>query len=260
MHFLLLLRQVVFYSVKRPLQIFYLACFGLLLIPGETYGQLKITGTVYDSSGVFPLEAASVLSTSGKGTATDKKGHYEISVSEKDSIWFSYLGKPTIKFPVIEIISYPQFDISLRVGIPILKEVRIKPRDHRLDSIQNRIDYAKVFNYQKPSFSSIVTSIGITGFTVDLDELIRAFQKRKIRSMMSFKQRLMEEEKSKFIDHRFTKLLVKKLTGLDGADLDNFMLKHRPEYEFVLTASDYDLQEYITRAYEKYKSLKHPSE
>ena len=245
--------------MKKPLQIFSLLCFSLLLKTIETNGQLKITGTVYDSSGVFPLEATSVLSTSGKGTATDKKGHYEINVSEQDSIWFSYLGKPTIKFPVIEIISYPQFDISLRVGIPVLKEVRVRPKDYRLDSIQNRIDYAKVFNYQKPSFKSIVTSIGITGFTVDIDELIRAFQKRKTRNMMSFKQRLMDEEKNKFIDHRVTKLLVKKLTGLDGADLDNFMLQHRPEYEFVLSASDYDLQEYIVREYEKYKSLMNPS-
>lgn len=245
--------------MKRRLQIFPLVCFSLLITTIETNGQLKITGTIYDSTGVFPLEAASVLSTSGKGTATDKKGHYEINVSEQDSIWFSYLGKPTIKFPVIEIISYPQFDISLRVGIPILKEVRIKPRDYRLDSIQNRIDYAKVFKYQKPSFKSIVTSFGI-GFTVDLDELIKAFQKRKIRTITGFKQRLLQEEKDKFIDRRFTKLLVRKLTGLDGADLDSFMLHHRPRYEFVLSASDYDLREYIARAYKKYKSVKHDSE
>ncbi len=240
--------------MKRTLHVFSLLCFSLLLKTIETHGQLKISGTVYDSTGVFPLEAASVLSTSGKGTATNKKGYYEINVGEKDSVWFSYLGKPTIKFPVMDIISYPQFDISLRVGIPVLKEVRVKPRDYRLDSIQNRIDYAKVFNYQKPSFRSIVTSFGL-GFTVDLDELIRAFQKNKIRSMMSFKQRLLKEEKDKFIDHLFTKVLVKKLTGLDGADLDSFMLHHRPDYKFVLSASDYDLQEYIILEYEKYKSL-----
>ena len=242
--------------MKRPLQIFSLVCFSLLLISLKSYGQSKITGTVYDSTGVFPLESASVLSTSGKGTATDLKGCFEISVSEKDSIWFSYLGKPTIKFPVIEIIGYPQFNISLRVGIPVLKEVRIKPRDYQLDSTRNRIEYSKVFNYQKPSFSSIVTSIAITGFTVDLDELIRAFQKRKIRTKLSFQQRLLQQEKDKFIDHRVTKLFVKKITGLDGANLDEFMLRHRPAYEFVVSASEYDLQEYIIREYKKYKSVK----
>ncbi len=242
--------------MKRLLQIFSLVCFSLLLKTIEANGQLKITGTIYESNGIFPLEAASVLSTSGKGTTTDKKGYYEISVSEQDSIWFSYLGKSTIKFPVIEIINYSQFDISLRVDIPVLKEVRIKPRDYKLDSIQNRIDYAKVFNYRKPSFGSIVTSIGITGFTVDIDELIRAFQKRKIRSMMSFKQRLLEEERNKFIDQRFTKLLVRKLTELDGADLDHFMLHHRPEYKFVLSASEYDLQEYILGEFHKYMDSK----
>lgn len=252
----MLLRRVNFRWVKRILQIFSLVFFGLLLLSIQTYGQLKIAGTVYDSTGVFPLESASVLSSSGKGTATDKKGHFEISVNEQDSIWFSYLGKPTIKFPAIEIISYPQFDISLKVGIPVLKEVRIKPRDYKIDSVQNRVDYAKIFNYQKPSFGSIVTSISITGFTVDMDELIRAFQKRKIRAMLSFKERLLQEEKDKFIDHRVTKLYVKKLTGLDGAELDEFMRRHRPVYEFVVSASEYDLREYIIREYKKYKSLK----
>ena len=72
---------------------------------------------VYDSSRNYPLEAVSVLSTSGKGTITNAEGYYEIEVMEKDSIWFSYLNKPTIKFPVLKIITPLSFDISLQVRI-----------------------------------------------------------------------------------------------------------------------------------------------
>ena len=71
--------------------------------------------------------------------------------------------------------------------------------------------------------------------------------------MMSFKQRLLQEEKDKFIDRRFNKLVVRRLTSLEGNKLDSFMLICRPQYEFALYASDYDFQEYIMQAYGKKK-------
>ncbi len=237
--------------MRRPLQLYLLLLFQLIIT--SVNSQVKITGYVYDSSGVFPLEATSVLSNSGTGMMTDSNGHYEIWVSEKDSIWFSYLGKPTIKYPVAEIKEYLEFDISLRVGVTILKEVRVRPASYKLDSIRNRMDYAKVFNYRKPSFSSIVTSISITGITIDLDELIRAFQKRKMERMLVFRKRLEEQEKDKLIDHRFTRSLVSTITGLAAERLDRFMLTHRPSYDFVKQASDYDLRDFIKKEFKKFK-------
>ena len=112
--------------------------------------QYKIKGTVYDSTKTFVVPFVSVLSTSGKGTSTNGYGEYEIEVGEKDSIWFSYLNKPTMKFPVLKITTPLRFDISLQVNVTVLKEVRVRPRNYRQDSIQNRQDYAKIFNYEKP--------------------------------------------------------------------------------------------------------------
>jgi hypothetical protein len=47
--------------------------------------------------------SVSVLTSSGKGTATDIYGYYEIDVTENDSVWFSYLNKPTVKYAVKKI-------------------------------------------------------------------------------------------------------------------------------------------------------------
>jgi vancomycin permeability regulator SanA len=77
--------------------------------------QYQVQGTIYDSSRTYPLEAVSVLSTSGKGTISNTNGYYQIEVSEQDSIYFSYLGKPTVKFPVKKIVNITQFDLALRV-------------------------------------------------------------------------------------------------------------------------------------------------
>ncbi len=208
--------------------------------------EYKVRGYVYDSSRNYPLEAVTVQSTSGKGTVTNADGFYEIDVNEKDSIWFSYLNKPTVKFPVLKMITPLSFDISLQVNIPTLKEVKVRQRNYRQDSLQNRLDYAKIFNYQKPKLRPVITGTGV-GF--DLEEIINMFRFRRNRSMASFQKRLLLDEEDKFIDHRFNKALVRRLTLLEGADLDSFMFIYRPSYTFTKKAGEYEFQYYIKTAF-----------
>ena len=212
----------------------------------------KIRGIVYDSSRNYPLEGVSVLTTSGRGTSTNADGVYQIEVVEQDSIWFSYLNKPTMKFPVLKIIDPMEFDISLHINIPTLKEVRLPLKNYKLDSIQNRIDYAKIFNYKKPGLKTVTPQYGV-GVGFDLDEIINMFRFRRNKSMASFQKRLFQEEQDKFIDHRFTKTLVRRLTMLDGKELDSFMLLYRPSYAFTKLANDYDYQSYIKKALVRFK-------
>ena len=148
-----------------------------------------------------------------------------------------------------------QFDIALRLRSDIMQEVIVRNRSYRQDSIQNRKDYAKVFDFHRPTIGSM-TSIGPTGAGIDLDELIRVFQFKKNKSMEKFRERLEEQERQKFVDHRFNKALVKRLTNLDGANLDTFMLRYRPTYTFTLMASEYDFQLYIKKCFELYQSPK----
>jgi CarboxypepD_reg-like domain len=220
--------------------------------------QYKIRGTVYDSSRNFAMESVSVLSTSGKGTMTNEDGHYEIEVSEKDSIWFSYLGKPTKKFPVMKITNPFEFDISIQVNVPTMKEVRIRPKNYKLDSLQNRLDYAKIFNYEKPKLKVVTPQFGV-GAGFDLNEIINMFRFRRNRSMASFQQRLLEQEQDKFIDHRFNKALVRRLTLLDGNELDSFMRVFRPDYSFTQLSGDYEFQLYIKTSLYRFKRGLPPS-
>lgn len=199
------------------------------------------------------MAGVSVLSTSGRGTATNTEGYYEIEVSEKDSIWFSYLNKPTVKFPVLKISNPMAFDISLQVNVPVLKEVRVRQRDYRLDSIQNRIDYAKIFNYQRPGLKVNSSNYG-AGVGFDLDEIINVFRFKRNKSMLAFQKRLLQEEQDKYVDHRFSKALVRRLTQLTGPTLDSFMLLYKPPYTFTVISSDYDFQLYIKENYLRFKN------
>lgn len=230
---------------------FILFCCYCLII-NSANSQIIISGRVFESTGMHPLQAVTVLITSGKGTVTNNDGTYSIIAGNNDSIWFSYLGKATMKFPAKDIYNRRAFDISLQTSVTVLKEVKVYPSNSRYDSMQNRLEYAKAFDYKKPTIGSIVTSVSITGITIDIDELIRAFQYRKKRNSLAFQKRLIQQEHDKFIDHRFTKQLVRKLTGIDSCELEAFMINTRPSYEFVLISSDYQLQQYILASFKKY--------
>ena len=231
-----------------------LLLLSFLLFNADLDAQLyKVRGTVYDSSQHYPLEAVSVISTSGRGTVTNSEGNYEIDVAATDSIFFSYLGKPTMKFPILTIQNILQFNISLHVSIPTLKEVKIRPRNYRQDSIQNREDYAKVFNYQKPKLKTVTPQYG-AGVGFDLDEIVNMFRFKRNRSIANFQKRLLQQEEDKFIDFRFSKSLVRRLTLLTRNELDSFMRLYRPSYTFTKFANDYDFQAYIKQAHLRFEN------
>ena len=236
-------------GLRKNIFIFFL--FILWANAGFSQSYL-IKGVVYDSSRNFPLELVSVLSTGGGGTVTNADGYYEIRVTDRDSIWFSYLNKPTVKFPVLKIANPMQFDISLQVSIPVLREVKVFPRNYKLDSIRNRQEYAKVFNYQKPGLKIVTPQYG-AGVGLDVNELINMFRFRRNKSMLGFQQRLLLEEQEKFIDYRFNKALVRRLTLLEGGELEKFMRLFRPSYLFTKLSGDYEFRLYIKQSLYRFK-------
>jgi hypothetical protein len=225
----------------------------LFLGAGGVWGQqLTVKGTVYNMYRTRPLDAVSVICTSGRGTITDSNGNYTITVNPDDSIYFSYLGRSTAKYPVTGINTFTNFDIALHVDPIELKEVRVMPPNYHMDSVQNRRDYAKTFDFKKPGFKLTSPSSG-AGVGVDLDELINVFRVNRTRRILAFQRRLVEEEEEKFIDHRFSHYIVKKITHLNNEELDTFMVRFRPSYDFCRFASDYDFLDYIKLAYQQYR-------
>ena len=91
----------------------------------------------------------------------------------------------------------------------------VKPRNYKMDSIQNRIDYAKAFDWQKPKLKANVSGDMGAAVGFDIDEIIHMFQFRKNKSNEAFRERLLAEEREKFIDHRFNKALVLAINRID---------------------------------------------
>lgn len=222
--------------------------------------NITIKGRVFDISARRPLEAVAVISTSGKGTTTDSMGRYEIRVSMKDSIWFSMIGKSTMKYPVDTISNNDNFDVMIHVRSFDLPEVKVRNSYYKFDSIQNRKDYAKIFDFKKPGLRlSENPGYNPGGVSVgfDLDEIINLFRVKRNRSLASLQQRLLQQEEDKYIDHRFSKAFVRKITKLNNTELDEFMKDYRPDYEMVQRMNDLELGYFIEKNFEEYRNKKY---
>jgi hypothetical protein len=226
----------------------------MLICAQQARGQVTIKGTVFNMYRTAPLEAVSVVSTSGKFTLTDSNGHYSMVVNPEDSISFSYLGKSTIKFPASSFNPISGMDIELHVNTE-LSSVKVAPRNYHMDSLRNREEYEKVFDFRKPGLSITEPGQGL-GVGLDLDAIINMFRFTRTRRMLAFQKRLIEEEQDKFIDHRFNTGIVKKITHLEGDPLDTFMVRYRPSYEFTRDSNDYEFYQYIKLAYGQYKEMR----
>jgi len=228
-------------------------CFLLFLwlFTATAKGQFTISGTVYDSSKVVPVRDVEVKSSGGTMATTDSMGHYNIIASDKDSLTFIYLNKPTARFAVKQIENIGSFDISLHIRVNekfrTLKEVKVFSKNFKQDSIANREQYAKIFNYQKPGIQTSTSDYsGAAG--MDLDEFINIFRFKRNKQLKYMQNRLVEQEQENYINYRFNKTLVKRITRLEGKNLDTFMVRYRPDFDFTHNSSTVIFYQYILNA------------
>ncbi len=234
-------------------------CFALfyLLNCNSLSAQINISGVVFDSSKINYVENVRVVSTGGMFAITDSLGKYSILTEESDSLIFYYNNKPTQKFAVRSISDRGNFNISLRINIKskyhVLNEVVVFSKSYKQDSLENRQTYADIYNYKKPGISTSVVPGG--GVGADVNELINIFRFKRNRNLRAFQQRLEMQEEEKYVNYRFSKLFVKRITGLKGAPLDSFLVWYRPSYEFTRNSSEIIFNQYILHSFYQFQKL-----
>jgi hypothetical protein len=240
--------------MKKPVLLFFLlTCVALSSVKAQVH---TISGIVYDISGRMPIEAVMVY-TKYSITQTDSLGRYLITLQPKDSLTFSLFGKSTQKFALDQIEDQSNFNIMILVTGYDLPEVRVRNNYYRYDSIQRRMDDAKYFNYAPPGLklSNQPNNFGNGGVTIgfDVNEIINMFRFKQNRNSQFLQNRLIYQEQERYINYRFTKRFVQKLTKLDGPRLDVFMEYCKPSYPTLALLNDLELGYFIQQKLIQFK-------
>ncbi|MFT3855933.1 MAG: carboxypeptidase-like regulatory domain-containing protein [Ilumatobacteraceae bacterium] len=201
----------------------------------HSIAQVSIEGTVYDKSLNNPITEVNVFTSRGVHAVTDSLGHYRITAAQNDTLFFSYLGKQTNGFPVRDIHYTIGFDVSMDVVVRAsLPAVLVTHNSYQQDSLENRKLWEKTFDYQKDagvrSFRMMPMKGMHPGVGLDFDMF---FNKSARKSNEVVQKWLISEENENYIDHRWNKRLVARITGLDSAQLRQFMTAYRPTKEYL---------------------------
>lgn len=165
-----------------------------------------------------------------------------------------------MKYAVDTISNRSSFDVMIHLRATELPEVKVRNRYYKFDSIQNRRDYAKVFDFKKPTLRlSNNPGYNPGGLTVgfDLDEIINMFRTKRNRSILNLQKRLLDQEQEAYVNHRFSKQFVRKITKLNSPELDSFMVRYRPDYEVVMLLNELELGYYVQQCLEQYNATKY---
>src|ERR1700744_3032342 len=164
----------------------FLFVLSMVLTGGIVRGQVEVKGTVYDISAQNPVRGVSVLAVSGRGTMTDSLGHYHIVLSVNDSISFSSLGRATTKTAVRDLPQGYPFDISLHVMVDTLPTATVWNRSYQLDSLENRKEYQKVFDYNGNVLHNMkMSQRGGFGVGLDFDMLLGGKANKRMEALQS---------------------------------------------------------------------------
>ena len=138
-----------------------------------------------------------------------------------------------------------------------LNEVTIYgDRNFKKDSLINRVEFARQFNYKRPRVIDAFTNG--TNFSpgqlisINVLLLIQALT-AKSTPEYKFNKLLIKDEHEQFVDEHFNRGIVTRITLLKGDTLSAFLVEYRPAYAFVLKATDYDMEVYIKGCFEKFR-------
>lgn len=234
----------------------YLLLLFFLLSGINTYAQ-KVIGLVIDKVTKQPIPGVSI-NAEGVTVRTNQLGQFEITAPHpSDTLKITAIGYKTLFVapgkPNILLT------IELEPKINGLSEVTVRgDKSFKKDSLANRADFAPQFNYKGPRVIDAFT--GGNGlnfypgefFSVNLLVLVQALTKKSTPEY-KFNKILIRDEHEQFVDEKFNRGNVSRITGLKGDTLSVFLVLYRPTYELALKSTDYDMEVYIRERFNKFK-------
>ena len=229
--------------------IFSLVAF-MLLFTLKSSAQQFLTGKVFKKNSTEALVSVSIHNISAQRyDLSEENGSYRMQVVPGDHVAFSSVGYMADTVTVTAAMLTGDFPVYLEVRAQTLKAVRVGEfSNYQLDSMDRRKEYAWVYDHgNTPRMEHERKGDGV-GVTLNIFRNASAKEKQRER----LEKRLAKEEEEYYIDSRYNKDLVTKITRLKGDSLQQFMTKYRPSIDYCRRAANVDILVYINDSYKQY--------
>lgn len=220
-----------------------------------------VSGQVISDRGGMPVATASVMNISrGKGTITDTLGFFNIRAFPSDTLRFSHVGFIS-KYVFLADSSNTDFmTVELPKAYHMLDEVDVKSLSwHKFKH--------EIVNKPAPEPERYGTDTALTsldkaaadfmnsgpGVGVSLPLNIQTDAQKQYAQLEKLKQR---DRREKVIHQKFNHDMVRKVTGLEGEALTDFVLWMQLPGVFLYHATQYSIIKHIQKMYRRYRGLK----
>jgi hypothetical protein len=224
----------------------YLLLLFLIATALSSTAQFVLSGKVSGEDSIAISGVSITNKTTGLLTTSDSTGNYAIKGKSGDTIVFRNLGYLQSVYVLANKTTHQH--IMVRQSIQ-LQAVRIAGSNYKRDSINFHEEYEKSFGFRRPKWYEVYT---ITA--VNINNLQKALSFKGNKKKTKFKKQLINYEHDEFVDYKYSRDIVNKLTNLEGDSLSLFMEQYHPTYEFMKDATDYDLYDFIKKSYNDYKT------
>lgn len=204
----------------------------LVLIAGNAVqAQKLIWGYVKDSITNEPIEMASITNTRNNNTViTNQKGLFKIEVSKNDILSVAAVGYyfDTVLYSGI-ISATDTITLFLKPISRSLNDVTVQNtgvNQYSLDSLRRIREFTE--KMVSPPVKSVELANSGAGIGISLNRLSKR-EKLKRNAIRIFNN----SEKQAYVDYRFSTAIVNKYSGLKGEELQVFMQRYRPSYEWL---------------------------
>lgn len=233
--------------------------FLLLLFLSKTFAQEKaiVAGVVNDKN-YDPVVKAKVYTRSGDIAYTDTLGSFYLTMKNaKDSLFVQYdkilsRGYAVPENKVISITLNLYLNEQNFTEKETLPDVTVVNKSHYLDSLENRSEYAKIFN--APTSGEYLLRYLTNPF--NLGNLFNGLKFKRNKKRQFYKDFAISLEQNSYVNKVFSKAFVTKYTGLTGEERDKFMEEYAPSYEQALMMDEINMAQYTLNALKKYQTKK----
>ncbi|HEX9514230.1 MAG TPA: carboxypeptidase-like regulatory domain-containing protein [Puia sp.] len=229
----------------------------LLLFSFSGKSQQFLTGKVFKKESTEILVSVSIYSISHRlHDLSEENGSYRIQVAPGERVIFSSVGYRADTITVTGDMLSGDYPVYLEPKAQTLQAVTVGSlSNYQLDSMARRNEYSWIYEHGNVGrLERDRKGADGVGVSIDLFKNASSIDKQRER----LKKRLLKEEQEYYVDSRYNREYVSRLTHLQGDSLQKFVTSYRPTYDFCRKAATVDILVFISDSFKKFKKGDRP--